>query len=121
MSTHTPGPWLEGPTEGIGQRGKLIVVDAKGLKVADCEADLIGGGIGFRRPYAEDTANARLIAAAPELLAACIAFMAKWQVVLPAITGAFALMQIHGGMYDGPTLEAELKQITDAIAKAEGR
>ncbi len=66
MSGHTPGPWKEGPTEGIGQKGKLIVVDSLGLKVADCEARKVG--IKFDRSLQEDTANARLIAKAPELL-----------------------------------------------------
>jgi hypothetical protein len=75
MAAHTPGPWREGPTEGIGERGKLIVVDADGLKVCDCESDLLPG-LRFARPYPEDTANARLIAAAPELLAACRAALA---------------------------------------------
>ena len=46
----------------------MIVVDANGLKVADCEADRLDGGLKFRRPLVEDTANAHLIAAAPELL-----------------------------------------------------
>jgi hypothetical protein len=69
-TTHTPGPWREGPTEGIGQRGRLIVVDAAGQRVADCQADKTETGLSFIRPLDEDTANARLIASAPDLLAA---------------------------------------------------
>ncbi len=65
--SHTPGPWREGPTDGIGQRGKLTIVDSLGLKVADCEARKVG--LKFERSLPEDTANARLIAAAPDLLA----------------------------------------------------
>jgi hypothetical protein len=69
--THTPGPWREGPTEGIGQKGRLVVVDAAGHKIADCEAEKFPGSINFTRSLSEDAANVRLIRAAPELLAAC--------------------------------------------------
>lgn len=63
---HTPGPWREGPTEGIGQCGRLRVVDGNGVQIADCEAPKATQTT-FVRPLREDTANARLIAAAPDL------------------------------------------------------
>lgn len=68
MAEHTPGPWSLGPTAGIGQRGQLYIVDADGVRVADCEAEKISERR-FARSMAEDAANARLIAAAPDLLA----------------------------------------------------
>ena len=68
MSEHTPGPWSIGPTEGIGQRGRLYVVDAAGVRVADCEAEKVSERR-FARSMSEDASNARLVAAAPDLLA----------------------------------------------------
>ena len=109
MSAHTPGPWMQGPTDGIGQRGRLIVVDATGAKVADCEADKVDGGLNFTRPLPEDTANARLIAMAPDLLS--------------------KLREIHSGMVcschlehyvDGP-VPCVTCQIGAVVAKAEGQ
>lgn len=72
MSRHTPGPWQVSrnnagaiplhfqPPEVIGRNGQC------------CVASQMGNG-----PEAE--ANARLIAAAPELLAACEAMLDKFQ------------------------------------------
>jgi hypothetical protein len=63
-------------------------------------------------------ANARLIAAAPDLLAACKGFMGKWASVEPLINGAF-MQSVHGMAYTGPSLTPELNAIRAAIAKAE--
>jgi hypothetical protein len=104
MAGHTPGPWREGPTEGIGQRGKLIVVDADGLKVCDCESNLLPG-LRFARPYPEDTANAKLIAASPELLAALKVTLNYW-----TSTG-FAECE--------PGCDCIVESVRAAIAKAE--
>jgi hypothetical protein len=72
VSAHSPGPWREGPTSGIGQVGRLRIVDANGVQVADCESPKRdSNSLVFVRPFREDTANAQLIAAAPELLDAC--------------------------------------------------
>lgn len=64
--SHTPGPWLtdiENPVTDIKATGFLEVLDdANGtLAFVNCES---------MPPSKEDFANARLIAAAPELLAA---------------------------------------------------
>ena len=65
MSQHTPGPWaaVEGHRNihilSPGRRGKQLVAPVE--KVVGYDAD----------PTPEAWANARLIAAAPELLAAC--------------------------------------------------
>jgi len=63
MSTHTPGPWIVRHTTGF----PLMIATAPddygfGVPVADCSK---------RNLPAEAQANARLIAAAPDLLAAC--------------------------------------------------
>jgi len=57
MSKHTPGPWHT----GIDDSDKVFAADRDGIAV-------MSGG---RRYQAERDANARLIAAAPELLEAC--------------------------------------------------
>lgn len=110
MTAHTPGPWREGPTDGIGQRGKLTVVDANGLKVADCEARRVG--LKYERPLPEDTANARLVSAAPELLAALL-----------------EMVDMHGGTHDDDCPMDDTcdcshapfnARVNDAIRKATG-
>lgn len=61
MNKHTPGPWfIRGPW---GETGFHVASGKKGMcfHVAGCEG----------RPGDENNANARLIAAAPDLLAAC--------------------------------------------------
>lgn len=56
MTKHTPGPWH------IGMKPGPMIYGSKGEQVADLTARLL--------PDDETTGNARLIAAAPELLAA---------------------------------------------------
>jgi len=68
MAGQTLEPWREGPTAGIGQRGKLVVVGPDGLKVADCKSALVGP-LRYARPLAEDTANAQRIVACVNALA----------------------------------------------------
>lgn len=109
VSAHTPGPWREGPTEGIGQKGRLIVVDAAGHKIADCEAEKFPGSINFTRSLSEDTANVRLIIAAPELLAALRA------IVYVAPENPFSLRDPRYGHW--PKM---VESARTAIAKAEG-
>lgn len=62
MSTHTPGPWLARQYVS----GHWEVVD-------DESASRIAGVVGRHAGQGDDGANARLIAAAPELLKAAIA------------------------------------------------
>ena len=64
MSGHTPGPWRQDDSRmGFGSR----VWDAEGSRVCDVDNDL-------REPH-ENAANARLIAAAPDLLEAAKALV----------------------------------------------
>lgn len=63
--THTPGPWYNG-TSGVGSKGLAICSGAEVI------AEVIGTGYPIGKGVApKDVANARLIAAAPDLLAAC--------------------------------------------------
>lgn len=69
MSKHTPGPWAM-PDSG---KGRISKVGANGgwdglIATADCGD--------YARSKSEGLANARLIAAAPELLEACQALIA---------------------------------------------
>lgn len=98
-ATHTPGPWRVGPVDDT------IVTDAAGKEVAAIDGD-------YNDP---DTwplmeANARLIAAAPDLLA--------------ALRRAKETIRVWHGpnawdIYD--RVSPEMVAINAAIAKAEGR
>jgi hypothetical protein len=63
---HTPGPWMVGgdrPGDSSAMALMIYCDDSLGSRVADCSES--GHGI----PREQDYANARLIAAAPDLLA----------------------------------------------------
>lgn len=90
MSKHTPGPWIIVDT----QRGDAIVnalIDESG---AAMYGPIVDGGI-------DTEANARLIAAAPELLAACEAVIEEQSI----------------GMYGAISNEC-IAQLRAAVAKA---
>ena len=94
-TTHTPGPWF------INKRAAMFIECAH-RGIASCT------GADNRSPdnlEAENKANARLIAAAPDLLAACKA----------------ALAALSQPMTYPADIEAAKKWLTDAAAKAEGR
>lgn len=76
MSQHTPGPWVvrEFPTAIYGQTAYWVLdsipdVDGKVVANAICQAT------GTNR---HEVGNARLIAAAPDLLQACLAMLGTW-------------------------------------------
>lgn len=82
---HTPGPWRV--------TNSVLVMDKTNRVVADCNIDFSG-----KTPLKtglENAANARMIAAAPELLAACKQFVKfanggkhpKWKSYLNTIAG----------------------------------
>ena len=87
---HSPGPWSEDPEGEVA----YTVEDAEGVPICDV----------YRETHGE--ANARLIASAPELLAAlksCVPFVE------------------HVAAQSGGDGSLTLAQIRAAIAKAEGR
>ena len=88
--THTPGPW----TVDLGARD--LVRNANGERIAK-----VYGGL----TYDETIANARLIAASPELLKLLREVMDVVEVVLD----------------DSPEMDAWLDHARAAIAKVEGR
>ena len=94
MRKHTCGPWIAEPEEASDHRGIAICAPANGWIVAtitpeeDQQADEI------------DWANARLIAAAPDLLVACERALEK--------------LSLIGG------LPATVRVLQEAISKAKG-
>lgn len=105
--THTPGPWRVGPVDDT------IVTDADGKEVAAIDGD-------YNSPdeWPRMEANARLIAAAPDLLDALynahnyLCMIRGIIAPLPKRDGACAMIECH----DSAALIIE-----HAIAKAEGR
>ena len=70
-ATHTPGPWHYSEViRGRDQYYRQIRADFKIAEVHACHS----GVAGTKKGRAEDEANARLIAAAPDLLAQCKEF-----------------------------------------------
>lgn len=113
-ASHTPGPWRVSTTPsgdrviGIGKR--------TGEGIADC-------GFGTWRVGGEEAlANARLIAAAPDLLAAvksALAFIEADNLACEAGTciGEITTLDLH----TGEPRKIDLSALRAAIAKAEGR
>ena len=66
MTAHTPGPWrLESESRSPDGSDLLVTTDDGAYSIADCRMQATGVG-----DTEEAESNARLIAAAPELLAA---------------------------------------------------
>jgi hypothetical protein len=108
--THTPGPWEVNTLNGrlpIVRRSNRPYGEAStyssSIKAANGHVCVLDFGYG---KAAEDEANAHLIAAAPELLAALRRFV-----------------ELYDGVRDsiGPSVTATLTRAEAAIAKAEGR
>ena len=99
MSTHTPGPWVASPFGDCAYE----IVNEVGTAIAEVD--------GAHEDSARIEANANLIAAAPELLAALLALADRVAVV------------IESDADDGKPEDAELRTAWDAagvaIAKAE--
>ncbi|MGP5757726.1 hypothetical protein [Pseudomonas aeruginosa] len=97
MSKHTPGPWH------VGGPNKCTIYDKHGQRLANS----FEGVMATQRTDSECEANARLIAAAPELL--------------EALKG---MLEVYGGQYNDdclPKSSSELdliQQARAAIAKA---
>jgi hypothetical protein len=97
MSAHTPGPWVAHCDDPRSKNGMALVVAHKGRGTMSIDATRSGAS------FAEDCANARLIAAAPDLLAAL---------------KTLAAAEFRDD--DDPILIAARGEARAAIAKAEG-
>lgn len=117
-SQHTPGPWVaedhmkNGMWAVLGQ--EYTVENEFGDYIRPVVVSVMGGG---KRPFNTQTeANARLIAAAPELLE--VAKIAAYIATNPS--EANELCDWEKGGYDGP-LQLLEEKARAAIAKAEGK
>lgn len=109
---HTPGPWTSPIFHGAAQFGikpvpaltnegsRFVMSPAGRIALVDCQTEFKRGK-GHQADCAERDANARLIAAAPEMLAALQACACFWG---------------SDSLYDSPVA----KQARAAIAKARG-
>jgi hypothetical protein len=113
---HTPGPW---EISLIGEGDELTVDGIESNAVAHAPHRLIcemGHDIDMGQDYAEVIANARLIAAAPELLEACKVVTAFLDNLERALFYDDPLVRIRQRVH-APLRSA----LNPAIAKAEGR
>lgn len=115
--SHTPGPWTVG---GLFPNGPGFSVTAEGKCYHVCGC----GAAQHSHPGAAFTdeeckANGRLIAAAPDLLAACQALIKYCS----RRDGSLARYQewMQAFIEDGSTITEAVERAADAIAKAEGR
>lgn len=103
MSTqHTPGPWQ------VDRYGHVTPANGDGSSIA--AVTLWDGAANTPAELAESQANARLIAAAPDLLAVMGATLATLQACLPHLKGNQEAM-----------VKVQILACATAIAKAEGR
>ena len=104
---HTPGPWIAHKPQSDGQ--VPVVASAGGCP------DAVIAVVGYDCPERSIEANARLIAAAPELLASLRRIEATFQTVYGDADSH--LVGMSGGQSDPKTMRGH---VLAAIAKAEG-
>jgi hypothetical protein len=104
-------------------RWAKIYIHSNGLTVAKVHIPTVDEQHGGWTSGEISEANARLIAAAPELLEAVKALTSKLLALesSPEFTSVFHLAAIHGQPYEGDTYVRELEAAVAAIAKAEGK
>lgn len=100
---HTPGPWVVGGASGNEGEAREIVAASRTIAWSASTWDEDEGDVVTE----EDDANAHLIAAAPDLLAAC-----------KRLASDLSMLRLHVMRVAGPRLEDLLR---DVITKAEGR
>lgn len=120
VGMHTPGPWevnLEGPFILGGDTTSVEAVADGMVSRAICEVMLDTDGYPNKKGWLEDAANARLLTAAPDLLAAgklMLAFYDDLAKSNPGFMGKLCLTNYA-------QWNEALLQLPAAIAKAEGR
>lgn len=96
MSSFAPGPW-----HTAGRHAPTYVVDANHNILADCDRDA---------PNQEAEANARLMAAVPELLDAC----------KTALGNIYSLINGYPDRFPRHAFQSTADLLAAAIARAEG-
>lgn len=117
MSGHTPGPWIAEHRKGADGMYRTEVFSEQHGGIATCDWTPKHCGNGVIGTYRE--ANARLIAAAPELLEALEAYE-KWEAALIMADAAWVGGNpiITDGLYDKLIELQDLRN--SVIAKARG-
>ena len=115
---HTPGPWVAAPYEGFGPRTTVRQgCERTGMRIASTFETT------SPRNVDRNEANARLIAAAPDLLAALKKARATiWierQSLVEVHSGPDGVLDSDGASWVDE-LDSELQEIDAAIAKATG-
>lgn len=105
MSKHTPGPWVVGPVDDC----VVTHMGSDGVRYTVAEID---GDYNQPDTWPIMEANARLIAAAPDLLNECKKQVDWLRHIKPQITGPSSVML---------GVEQSITYIAAAIAKAEGQ
>ena len=105
---HTPGPWVVGGASGNEGEAREIVAASRTIAWSASTWDEDEGDVVTE----EDDANAHLIAAAPDLLAACKRLASDLSMVLWKDGCGYTLCGSPGRLED---------LLRDVIAKAEGR
>ncbi|HMU15856.1 MAG TPA: hypothetical protein PKC95_00295 [Thauera aminoaromatica] len=105
---HTPGPWIYAPSrDDKGELARVTVVAHCCGYVIGLPTSIPGGNYRDGDPSGDEEADARLIAAAPDLLEAC-------QTVLAGFDRGIAV--------DANTVNGLVAaRLRSAVAKAEGR
>ena len=98
---HTPGPWETKPTASLGPR-----------YVVRPEAD--GPDIAIVYDHENTEANAKLIAASPDLLAACIAMRDKLSAIAKGWGGSW--LGLHGASEVDAALEKAGINLQEMVA-----
>ena len=117
MAKHTPGPWMiydDGDDEDSSDIINVWIDDRDGGEKYDIAAMLLD------RPVGERKANARLIAAAPDLLAALEGLVGWFGLYGYLLHTAFDSGEIDESQLDWLGLHKVLDNATAAIAKARG-
>jgi len=99
--THTPGPWRIGNKKDVEFAGAVVLESRSGNLIADCNI--------FPTSEEENIANARLIAEAPNLLAALIGLV-EWVTL--------DMVEMQRGGHTVKHLAAACEFSRTAIAKA---
>jgi hypothetical protein len=113
MAGHTPGPWSHDVDEPEPLDDITITApDPSGVHIATVTACWPCADMTDEAMAAEAAANARLIAAAPKLLAACVAAHTR-------MLNAYAVRVKVTGVTGGKMLD-EINELAAAIAEATG-
>lgn len=100
---HTPGPW-----QAHGEIGGCLYVSSNGIRIATIHH--LHDGLDNEARDAEQEANARLIAAVPDLLSAMPSTNGNWRGGIVKVVAHYA----DGGTQtiDGDIIEAAIKKAT---------